>query len=117
MDELENMLFWDNVIGIGSLVAPVVVSLATIALMWRNRRNESERAFERIGMIGAFLTIAIGVAGSYATGELLLSALVASDVPWHLFVRGWHRMWYPAGLGIILGMIPMLFLLKGRKAL
>lgn len=113
MGEIERMVLIDNIIWIGGLVAPVIVGIVTALIA---RRPSANRV--RVCYMGSLAAFALGTTGSYVAGETILNALGSvGDLPWHLFLQGWHRMWYPLGIGIIVGVALALFaLLPGRSA-
>ena len=113
MDEIERMVLIDNIIWIGGLVAPVIVGIITALIARQPRANRV-----RVCYMGSLAAFALGTIGSYVAGETILNALGSvGDLPWHLFLQGWHRMWYPLGIGIIVGVALALFaLLPGRSA-
>lgn len=113
MDEIERMVLIDNIIWIGGLVAPVIVGIVTALIAQRPSANRV-----RVCYMGSLAAFALGTVGSYVAGETILNALSSvGDLPWHLFLQGWHRMWYPLGIGIIVGVALVLFaLLPGRSA-
>ena len=112
MDELERMVLIDNIIWIGGLIAPVVVGVVTAFLA---RRPSADRV--RVCYMGSLAAFAFGTAGSYVAGESILGAMGSvGDLPWHLFFQAWHRMWYPLGIGIIVGVALALFSLLPRRS-
>ena len=113
MDELERMVLIENTIWIGGLVAPVVAGIVTALVA---RRPDVDRV--RVCYMGSLAAFALGAVGSYVAGETILNALGSvGDLPWHLFFRAWHRMWYPLGIGIIVGVaLALLALLPKRSA-
>src|SRR5690606_28417068 len=100
MDEIERMVLMENVIWIGGLVAPVIVGIVTV---FAARQPGADRV--RVCYMGSLAAFALGTIGSYVAGETILNALGSvGDLPWHLFSRAWHAMWYPLGLGITVGL-------------
>ena len=111
MDELDRMMLIGNLAWYGGLIAPLVAG-ATAALL--ARRPSADRV--RVCFVGALAAFAFGAAGAYTAGESILDAMGSvGDLPWHLFLRGWHRMWYPLGVGLAVGFALALFAFVPRR--
>ena len=105
MDEPDRMMLLGNLAWYVGLLGPVVAG-AVAALL--TRRPGVDRV--RVCFVGALAAFAFGAAGSYLAGESILDAIGSvSDLPWHLFLKGWHRMWYPLGVGLFVGIALTLF--------
>lgn len=112
MDEIEPMVLIDNIIWIGGLVAPVIVGIVAALIALQPSANRV-----RVCYVGSLAAFALGTIGSYVAGETILNALGSvGDLPWHLFLRAWHAMWYPLGIGIIVGIALVLFALLPRRS-
>ena len=112
MEELEQAVLIGNLVWVGSLVAPIVAGAVAVLA---SRQPNSDRV--RICFMGALAAFALGATGSYIGGEYILGAVdSASDLPWHLFFQAWHRMWYPLGIGIVVGVALALFALYPKRA-
>lgn len=112
MDELERIVLFDNIVWFGGLIAPLVVGVVTFVLA---RRPAADRV--RVCFVGTLAAFALGAAGSFGAGESILGAMDSvSDLPWHLFFQGWHRMWYPLGIGLLVGVALAVFALLPRRS-
>ena len=112
MDELERMLLIGNLIWFGSLAAPVIVGIAAALAA---RRPTADRV--RVRLIGVIAAFAFGTVGSYLAGETILEALGSvGDIPWHRFLQAWHRMWYPLGISVLVGITLTVFALYPKQS-
>ena len=110
MDELDRMVLFGNIAWYVGLLGPVVAGAVAALLA---RRPGVDRV--RVCFVGALAAFAFGAAGSYLAGESILNAIGSvSDLPWHLFLKGWHRMWYPLGVGLFVGIALALFAFVSR---
>ncbi len=111
MDELQQRVLLESMIWYGGLVGPLVAGAVAVVASHRPGVDRVRAGF--IGAVGAF---AIGAAGSYGAGETILGAMGnAGDLPWHIFLQAWHRMWYPVGIGLFVGVALALFTLLPKR--
>lgn len=112
MDEIQQQVLIENIIWISGLLAPLVVGVFTVIL---SRRTGADQV--RVGFIGAVVAFALGAAGSYGAGETILGAVMGGgDIPFHLVAQAWHRMWYPLGIGLLVGVGLALFSLLPKRS-
>lgn len=112
MDEIQQQVLIENVVWISGLLAPLVVGVLTAVLA---RRPGADRV--RTSFVGAVVAFALGAAGSYGAGETILGALMGGDdIPFNLVAQAWHRMWYPLGLGVLVGVGLALFALLPKRS-
>jgi hypothetical protein len=111
MDELEWANFFGRVMWIGSLLIPIVAGVVTVLV---SRRPDVERL--RAGFVGTLASVGLGAAGSYVHGDAIIGVLMgAGDIPHYLVASAWHRMWYPLGISLIVGVALALFCLLPKR--
>ena len=112
MGDIQQQVLIENIIWISSLMGPCIVSVFAVVLA---RRSGADRI--RISFIGAMLAFAVGAAGSFWAGEILIGAIIGGgDIPFYLVAQAWHRMWYPLGIGLLVGFGLALFALLPQSS-
>jgi len=112
MDEIEQMVLIDKLIWVGGLAAPVIIGVAAVLIA---RQPEADRV--RVCFVGAVAAFALGTVGSYAAGETILTKMDrVTHLPRNLFLQAWHRMWYPLGIGVLVGFALTIFALYPKQS-
>ena len=111
MNELEWAVFFGRVAWVVSILAPTAVGVLTALIA--NRPNTDQ---VRTGFTGALAAIALGAAGSFLHGDRIVSTLMGSgDIPYYLVASALHRMWYPLGISLVVGVALALFTLLPKR--
>lgn len=70
----------------------------------------------RVCLVGTVAAFALGTVGSYVAGETILGAMGnTGDLPWHGFFQAWHQMWYPPGIGVLVGIALTIYALYPKR--